>query len=223
LKHFIELEVAGAKILLLAEKALYWPERKLLFVADIHFGKAAAYRALGQPVPEGTTVQNLKRLGVLLDKYPTTAIIFLGDFLHAPESHAAQTIDAIAQWRGAHMDTAWILIRGNHDRRAGDPPEHLHIDVVDEPYLIAPFAFQHTPVGLENYYVLAGHIHPTFALRGKGHQRLRLPCFYVTPGLAVLPSFGEFTGGYPIKPQSQSRVFVTDGAGVWEPILSAPR
>ena len=219
MKDFIALELNGAAVLLLAEKALYWPARKLLFIADIHFGKAAAYRALGQPVPEGTTLQNLKRLDVLLEKYPSTAIIFLGDFLHAPEAHAAQTLNTIHQWRAAHPDTAWLLIRGNHDRRAGDPPKHLQIDVVDEPYLLAPFAFQHTPVMLEGYHVLAGHIHPTYALHGKAHQKLKLPCFHVTPGLTVLPSFGEFTGGYPIKVQSDSRVFLTDGAGIWEPQL----
>ena len=216
---FIALELCGQKVLLLAEKALYWPERKLLFIADMHFGKAAAYRALGQPVPGGTTAQNLKRLENLLRKYPSSRIIFLGDFLHAPESHAAQTLDTIHQWRAAHADTAWLLIRGNHDQRAGDPPKHLQIDVVDEPYLIAPFALQHTPVVLDGYHVLAGHLHPTFALRGKGHQKLTLACFHMTPGLTVLPSFGEFTGGHPIKVQSQSRVFLTDGAGIWEPKL----
>ena len=86
MKEFIELEIGAAKVMLLAEKAMYWPERKLLFIADIHFGKAAAYRALGQPVPAGTTLKNLQRLDTLLYKYPTTAIVFLGDFLHAPES-----------------------------------------------------------------------------------------------------------------------------------------
>ncbi len=216
MKNFIELELGGAKLLLLAEKALYWPERKQLFVADIHFGKAAAFRALGQPVPEGTTLKNLQRLDILLEKYPTTAIVFLGDFLHAPESHAAQTMEAIYQWRAGHSEIAWLLIRGNHDQRAGDPPQHLQIAVVNEPYLIPPFAFQHTPKVIAGYHVIAGHIHPTFTLRGKAHQKLNLPCFHVSADLTVLPSFGEFTGGHRITVQSDSRVFVTDGSGIWE-------
>ena len=220
MKNSIELELAGAQVLLLAEKALYWPEHKLLFVADIHFGKAAAYRALGQPVPQGTTLKNLQRLGNLLEKYPSTAIIFLGDFLHAPESHAEQTINAIYQWRAANTHIALVLIRGNHDQRAGDPPKHLQITVVNEPYLIAPFAFQHTPKAIADYHVIAGHIHPIFSLRGKAHQKFNLPCFHVRADLTVLPSFGEFTGGHQITVQSDSRVFITDGIGIWEPKTS---
>lgn len=219
MNDFIELEIAAVKLMLLAEKAMYWPERKLLFIADIHFGKAAAYRALGQPVPAGTTLKNLQRLDVLLKKYPTEAIVFLGDFLHAPESHAALTIDTIHHWRKTHLEMVCILIRGNHDKRAGDPPEKLQIEVVNEPFLLAPLAFQHSPVALENYHVVAGHSHPTFQLQGKGHQKIRMACFHNTAGLTVLPSFGEFTGGHPIEVTSDSRVFVTDGTGIWEPTM----
>ena len=217
MKHFIELEIDGIKVMLLAEKALYWPERQLLFVADIHFGKAAAYRALGQPVPTGTTLKNLQRLDILLNKYPTTAIVFLGDFLHAPESHAPTTIEMIHEWRKTHLETLCILIRGNHDKRAGDPPAKLQIEVVNEPFLLAPFAFQHSPVKLESYHVIAGHSHPSFQLQSKGHQKIRMACFHHTSGLTVLPSIGEFTGGHPIEVVLDSRVFITDGAGIWEP------
>lgn len=219
MKEFIELAIGAAKLLLLAEKAMYWPEHKLLFIADIHFGKAAAYRALGQPVPAGTTLKNLQRLDALLNKYQTDCIIFLGDFLHAPESHVASTIDIIHEWRKTRADIRCILIRGNHDKRAGDPPKQLQIEVVDEPFLIAPFAFQHSPMPVENYHVVAGHIHPSFLLHGKGHQKIRMPCFHHTAGLTVLPSFGEFTGGYRVEVVSDSRVFITDGTGIWEPSI----
>ena len=220
MKEFIELEIGAAKVMLLAERAMYWPERKLLFIADIHFGKAAAYRALGQPVPAGTTLKNLQRLDTLLYKYPTTAIVFLGDFLHAPESHAPTTIGVIHEWRKARPETACILIRGNHDKRAGDPPTKLQIEVVNEPFILGPFAFQHSPLTLENYHVVAGHCHPSFRLQGKGHQKITLACFHNMAGLTVLPSFGAFTGGHPIEVLSDSRVFVTDGSGIWEPNIN---
>ena len=51
----ITVQVAGTELCLLAEKALWWPERRTLLIADLHLGKAAGYRALGQPVPSGTT------------------------------------------------------------------------------------------------------------------------------------------------------------------------
>ena len=37
--------VAGEQLLLLGERAVYWERTRTLFVADPHFGKAAAFRA----------------------------------------------------------------------------------------------------------------------------------------------------------------------------------
>ena len=51
----LNVHVAGEDLLLLPEKAVYWPAEQMLIVADIHFGKAASFRALGVPVPRGTT------------------------------------------------------------------------------------------------------------------------------------------------------------------------
>ena len=45
--------------MLLAERALYWPRAATLFVADVHLGKAAAFRAGGVPLPRGATAADL--------------------------------------------------------------------------------------------------------------------------------------------------------------------
>lgn len=212
----LALEIAGARLLLLAEKAIYWPAQKFLFVADAHFGKAAAYRALGQPVPHGTTSDNLNRLDTLLERYDVSALIFLGDFLHAPKSHAPETLKAIQDWRHKHAAMECILIRGNHDLRAGDPPKELAIQMVDEPLLIEPFAFRHMPIASDNFHVIAGHLHPSFTLHGKGKQKLRLPCFHVTDNLTVLPAFGAFTGSHPAQLKPSSRIFMVEENRIWE-------
>lgn len=209
------LEIAGSKLLLLADKALYWPQRRVLCVADPHFGKATVYRALGQPVPHGTTAANLLRLDKLLARYPADQLIFLGDFLHGPKSHAPATLTALREWRLSHHKLTCILIRGNHDLRAGDPPADLDIQIADEPLLLEPFALRHTPALHADYHVIAGHTHPVFQLQGKGHQRLRLPCFQSTHQITVLPSFGDFTGGYRIDADAGRRIFVTNGSRIW--------
>lgn len=56
------IEHCGQTLWLLADKAIYWPARRALLVADLHIGKAASYRALHQPVPRGTTAATLARL-----------------------------------------------------------------------------------------------------------------------------------------------------------------
>lgn len=211
----VDLRLAGAQVRLLADKALYWPGERMLVVADAHFGKAAAYRALGQPVPGGTTAANIERLDALLAANPASHLVFLGDFLHARRSLTPAINAALLDWRTRHPTIRCTLIRGNHDKRAGDPPGKLGIDVVEEPFAIGPFALCHAPRDVASRYVIAGHMHPVYTLRGAARQSLRLPCFVVSARCAVLPSFGAFTGGYDIAIEPGSRVFVTDSDSIW--------
>jgi DNA ligase-associated metallophosphoesterase len=205
----------GEELWLLADKAVYWPARQYLLVADAHFGKASAYRSLGQPVPQGTTTDNLQRLDRLLTGLPCVRVIFLGDFLHGPGSHASGTMNALSAWRARHCELAMTLIRGNHDKRAGDPPADLRIDVVSEPLLTGPFALQHEPEPHASHHVLAGHVHPVYRLRGKGRQSLRLPCFQLGQRVSLLPAFGAFTGGYILEQEDDHRIFVIGDHQVW--------
>ncbi|MCO8171584.1 ligase-associated DNA damage response endonuclease PdeM [Pseudomonas sp. 21LCFQ02] len=211
----LPVQLAGETLWLLADKALYYPSQQTLLIADAHFGKAAAYRRLGQPVPHGTTDANLRRIDRLLADYPTEQLIFLGDLLHAPQSHAPATLAALAEWRQRHVALNICLIRGNHDNRAGDPPGYLRIKVVDAPLLLGPFALQHEPDPHPTHHVLAGHVHPVFTLQGRGRQRLRLPCFVLDEQVSLLPAFGEFTGGYGVQTQPRRRLFVAGDGGVW--------
>lgn len=204
------------QFLVLADKALFWPKHKALLIADAHFGKAAAYRALGQPVPQGTTTHNLQRLDALIDSYDVQQIIFLGDFLHAPKSHALSTLTALRKWRLKHASMQCILIRGNHDKSAGDPPADLHFTVVNEPYLIDGFALQHIPKPHAKHHVIAGHVHPVFRLTGKGRQSMTIPCLHHSAEVTMLPSFGEFTGGFKVENKPNCQLFLFDGQFVWQ-------
>lgn len=207
------IEVAGESVLLLPQKALFWPREKTLVVADIHFGKAAAFRALGVPVPRGTTSQNLDALDALIAQYGVERIVFLGDFLHARAAHAAATQAALLAWRRRHPGLELTLVRGNHDRRAGDPAGQLHIELVDEPYALGPFAFCHHPDLATPGYALAGHVHPAWLLASR-FDALRLPCFVVGPRRMILPSFGAFTGGHLVEPGEGDAIYVTSGEAI---------
>ncbi len=212
----LSIELEQTELWLLADKAIYWPQQQALLIADIHIGKAAAYRRLGQPVPHGTTQANLQRLDTLVARYPCEQLIFLGDFLHAPESQTPATLSQLQAWRATHPDLAITLIRGNHDRRAGDPPASLEMTVVPEPLLLGPFALQHEPDPHPTHHVLAGHLHPAFRLHGRGRQSLRLPCFCIGARLSLLPAFGSFTGMMEVGADPGRRLFVAGDDGVWQ-------
>jgi DNA ligase-associated metallophosphoesterase len=205
-----EVHVAGEKLLLLPQKALYWPARNMLIIADIHFGKAAAFRARGVPVPRGTTTQNLDGLDSLCARHAVDEIVFLGDFLHARAAHATATLAAMQAWRERNRGLVLTLVRGNHDKHAGDPAASLGIGMVDEPHSVGPFSFCHHPDIAAPGYVLAGHVHPVYILSSR-LDSLRLPCFLIGATRMVLPSFGAFTGGHPVTPAAGEQVFVTSG------------
>ena len=59
--------------MLLAERAVFWPGRKSLLVADFHLGKAATFRRAGIALPSGTTTENVERLGRAIDKTGATS------------------------------------------------------------------------------------------------------------------------------------------------------
>jgi len=194
-------EMAGQPVELLSTRALHIPRSATLLVADLHLGKAAAYRRLGQPVPQGTTSETLSRLSEALASRPVKRLVVLGDFLHSAHVHLAhQTLAAIDAWRQKHSDLEIILIRGNHDDKAGDPPAPWHIKVVNEPYAIDGFHCRHEYLAdyqtNEKIFTFAGHVHPVVTLKGRARERVRLVCFVVGPDYCLVPAFGAFTGGH---------------------------
>lgn len=186
-------------------------------MADVHIGKAAAFRALGQPVPSGTTDDNLARLDALARRYPARELIVLGDFLHARASRTPAVLRALAAWRAALPPSLrCTLVRGNHDSHAGDPPPSLDIAVVTEPWMLGPFALCHMPgaAASQRAYELAGHLHPGYTLR-RGPDALRLPCFVLGERAALVPAFGAFTGYGRVAMRSGQRVYVVGDGRVW--------
>jgi uncharacterized protein len=206
--------VRGEELVLLPERAVFWERASTLLIADAHFGKAATFRSAGVPVPAGTTDGTLARIDDTLARTLARRLVFLGDFLHAREGRSPSTIAALGRWRDGHPDLDVVLVRGNHDRRAGDPPEGLRIRCVDAPMIDAPFAFVHHPGEVPGGYSLAGHIHPAVTMIGRGKQRERLPCFWFGATGAVLPAFGEFTGVANVEPAAGDQVFVITGDSV---------
>jgi DNA ligase-associated metallophosphoesterase len=204
----LPIELAGEQLILMAERAIFWPRRRALLVADLHWGKAATMRAAGLAIPPGTTGDDLARLDRALDRSGAAALIVLGDALHARAGRGGAAFERIAAWRARRPDMNVTLVRGNHDRHAGDPPPEWGWACVDAPFALAPFTLAHKPQAAESGYVLAGHLHPAARLRGPGRQSLRLPCFWFGSRLGVLPAFGSFTGATLIEPRAGDQVFV---------------
>jgi uncharacterized protein len=213
----MDVELAGVPLRLLPQRAAFLPGAGLLLVADLHLGKAQSFRRLGVPVPHGTTGESLARLDDALAATGAAGIVFLGDLIHSARSKSPQTWEQVAAWRERHPGLALTLVRGNHDRHAGDPPPEWRIDCVEEPWRpdpAGPLALAHHPQPRAGVYVLAGHLHPATVLGGRAHDSLRLPCFHFGAAVGVLPAFGAFTGSHVLRRAAGDRVFVVHDGGV---------
>ena len=182
---------------LLPQRAVWREDTRVLFVADVHLGKAAAFRAAGLPVPAGTTRENLARLDALIEALQPRRLVVLGDLFHARAAYREATLREVAAWRARRAPLAVTLVAGNHDASAGAPPASLGLELVDEPFALDGLELRHLPRDddAEGPPILAGHLHPAARLSGPAHDSLRLPCFVMRGRQLILPAFGEFTGG----------------------------
>lgn len=200
------LEIAGTRLTLLPERAVFVEREATLLVADTHFGKAATFRANAIAIPGGAE-DELKRLTSAVQRTGARRLIILGDLLHNRRGRDDETLAHVRAWREAHAALEILVVRGNHDTHAGDPPDDWGMECVDAPYALPPFVLHHHPATDANGYVLAGHLHPAARLMGGG-QQIKLPCFWFGERVGVLPAFGRFTDMLFVTPRRSDRVFV---------------
>lgn len=196
------LEINGRQFELHPAGVLYWKDRSLLFVSDVHLGKVTHFRKYGAAIPRAVISGNFNLLDACLDYYAPKAIYFLGDLFH---SYINSEWKLFESWvRKSQVPI--VLVAGNHDIISPLRYEALGIQVVQE-VVIEQFLFTHHPEIRQGYFVFSGHIHPAIKLRGKGRQSLRLPCFFKSSGQMILPAFGAFTGAHVLSKEMGDEVF----------------
>jgi DNA ligase-associated metallophosphoesterase len=211
----LAIEVRGESLTLLPERALTWPARRTVAVADLHVGKDTAFRAAGVAIPPGSLDDDLARLGRIIDAELPDRLLVLGDLTHSRSGLSERVVERIAEWRRAHPVTI-VVVRGNHDRHLDRPPAAWNMELIEGPLDEGPFAFRHHPASGGERFVWAGHVHPVVRLRS-AVETIRLPCFHLSAAVGVLPAFSAFTGGGVIDPAVGDRIFpVVDGRRVLE-------
>lgn len=213
-RRSIEIEFAAETWELLPEKAIFSPRRRSLIVADVHIGKGAMFRALGVPVPVGSSSKDLSRLSSLIEITGARRLVILGDFFHARTGRDDALHAAIAAWRRSHAEVRMLLVRGNHDRSAGRVLDEWGIEEVEERYDDDGLLLCHTPHAAPTRPMLCGHVHPVFAMTDYDGSTVRTPCFVVEQRMLMLPSFGTLTGGHRIDADENRRIFLIAGSRV---------
>ena len=201
------------------ERAVFRARDATLLVTDLHLGKSDHFRSAGIPVPDATDADTLGRLDALCRAVGARRLMILGDLFHNRGGVTPGLSAKLAAFREAWPTLEVINVRGNHDRKAGDPPASLGIECLDGPVADpgGGVAYAHEPAeGLAEPEPggcagggrpgFCGHLHPAVVMK-TGRDRMRMPCFLFRGNTALLPAFGAFTGNHPIRPRSGDRVY----------------
>lgn len=195
---------AGHRLMLDPAGALWWPERHLLAVADLHLEKGSAAAVQGNLAPPWDTRATLDRLTLLLRRYAPRTVVALGDSFH--DEHGARRmlpadVARLSAMAAAH---AFLWVRGNHDPSppAGIPGETAEWWEVDG------IVFRHEAGG--SGPEICGHHHPKASVATRAGTVTR-PCFVASPHRLMLPAFGAFTGGLDVRHPAIARLFPRGG------------
>lgn len=199
----IEIQINSQNFILHPSGAVYWKDKRMLLIADVHLGKVAHFRKHGAPIPSNAAYKNLEELTEISNFFQPETICFLGDLFHSKINEEWNDFEKWVEYTRAEI----ILISGNHDIIPQYLYEEIGVKVYDD-LILDSFLLTHHPTPTEHLFNFYGHIHPGIHLRGVGRQYLRLPCFYKTVNSLILPAFGNFTGKHILKPSTNDEVFV---------------
>jgi DNA ligase-associated metallophosphoesterase len=196
------LEIAGVKLLADPAGALYWPDERLLVVADLHLEKGSAFAVRGVLLPPYDTVTTLARLAKLIERYRPGLVIALGDSFHDDGGPARMPSVSRAALDALQRGRDWLWIAGNHD-------PNLPNDIggrIAEVLSIGSLVFRHEPSAAPCNGEIAGHLHPLarVARRGRGISRR---CFAGDGRRLVMPAFGAYAGGLNIRDRAIVALF----------------
>ncbi len=201
------------QIYLLKEKAIWIPELSSLFLADLHFGKAAHFRKSGIPIPEHIHDGDLYQISNLIAQYNPAQFFFLGDLFHSDWNGQWKIlIDFLADYK----ETQFHLVKGNHDVLSPSFYEQSTLTIHEEPFEYGKLWLSHEPANNTpaERLNLCGHIHPGVRIVGKARQTFRIPCFHLLKNQLILPAFGHFTGLALVKPTEFDKIFGVTGEKV---------
>ena len=202
----IEIVLNGESLRANADGSLFWPERRLLFIADFHLGKVNHFRKSGIAVPLEIQQHNFERLERCIAATNPLAIYFLGDLFHSEMNVSWQLLK---EHISGNQQIEYHLISGNHDILPTEVYDDASLILHPEGLVVEPFVLNHHPLDTPDLlFSLCGHIHPAVRMRGRGRQSVRLNCFWKSAFQLVLPAYGGFTGSKAVRPGKKDEIYV---------------
>jgi len=213
-------------------KSLYFPERKMLVLADLHIGYEEYLTERGVFLPRMQFKEMMKELEEIFNKVGDKKIdklVVVGDLKHEFGTISSQ------EWRETKEVLDFfkskakkvILIKGNHDNILEPIASRKELKI-KEFYIKDEICFLHGNkmfnecLGKKIKMLVIGHRHPAVMLADK-YKREKYKCFLVgkwkNKEVIILPSFFPFIEGSDIVEDGCNKLFVDEkslkGFDVW--------
>ena len=193
--------VAGVVLEAFPDGVLWWAERRMLVVADLHLEKGSSYARRGQFLPPYDTGETLCRLARAVARLDPGVIVALGDSFHDDGGAGRLLPDDRATLRALQRGRDFVWIAGNHDPGR---PANLDGDHLAE-LVAGPVTFRHAPCA-GAHGEIAGHLHPSARVAGRG-RAVRRKCFAGDGHRLILPAFGAYAGGLNVLDRACRHLF----------------
>jgi uncharacterized protein len=183
-------EFGGHALHALPQGALFWPARRALVVADLHFEKASWFAKFGQMLPPYDSIATLTDLTALVAATAPRELWCLGDSFHDSAGARRLPDRARSMLLNLTRQIDWIWITGNHDSTLDDP---FGGRIVEEAH-VNGLILRHEADPCDPRPELSGHFHPKLRVAVRGRNVARR-CFVASTTKLILPAFGALTGG----------------------------
>lgn len=186
----VPFSFGGHSFQILPQGVLFWPARRALLVADLHFEKASWFARHGQMLPPYDSIATLAELTALIDRTDAAELWCLGDSFHDSAGCERLPERARAMLTTLTVRLRWVWITGNHDAAMID---HCGGEIVEEAD-VDGIQLRHEADPRDPRPEISGHFHPKLRVRVRGRQVARR-CFVASANKLILPAFGALTGG----------------------------
>ncbi len=173
----------------LGSGALWWADKRLLVVSDLHLGKTERTLRRGGPaMPPYETRDTLIRLENDLRTTNAGTVVCLGDSFDDAEAARTLSEDDRLWISRLQAGRRWVWIEGNHDPGPIDIGG-AHLSELPAP----PLVFRHIAQPGHSGEV-SGHYHPKVRVQTRLRAISRAAFLFDSDRL-IMPAFGTYTGG----------------------------
>ena len=174
------------------EGVLFWLEKEIAIVSDLHLEKGSSYASSGQYIPPYDSEETLLKLLDILNNYRVKKVILLGDTFHDKDAFLRMTSKVRFLFEDFTKKYEVIFILGNHENKIKIEGIKFH-----QEYIVDNIHFLHEAIQ-KNINQISGHFHPVASIKVSS-KKITSKCLIHSNNHIILPSFGEFTGGLNIN------------------------